>query len=188
MEKRSSAPVPGRAPEAIAEPPAAEDFGRVHATHRGFYHKLATAYLQFSDDAEEAVQEGFLKAWRFRGQFRGQCALSSWVAAIVRRECQDRLRRNRARKSLREVALLEWHDPGAENPAHETLRQADQRAVVLRLLVRLRPSERRYIGSVLAGEELDMRLPANKAARHRAVLRLRQMLAQRRSKTVSVAA
>ena len=48
-------------------------------------------------DAEDVVQETFLRAHREAAAFRGACAPSTWVFAIARNACLDRLRTRAAR-------------------------------------------------------------------------------------------
>ena len=58
--------------------------------------RLARSMLHDDFAADEAVQDGFLKAHAALGQFRGDAAFSTWLLAIVRRVCLDRLRLKRA--------------------------------------------------------------------------------------------
>lgn len=55
------------------------------------------ARLMLRDDfaAEEAVQDACLKAHRALPRFRGEAAFATWLLAITRRVCLDRLRRKR---------------------------------------------------------------------------------------------
>lgn len=153
---------------------------RLHQSHYAIYRRLAFGYLASADDAEEAVQEGFLRAWKFRLHFRGECALSTWLATIIRRECQDRLRRAKVRKAASHVPLDEHDAPAIGDSILETIERGEQRALIVRLLMRLSPAERDHVVRTLAGEPLDMQLGANKSARHRAVLRLSRILGMKR--------
>ena len=152
----------------------AENFARAYGSHSGIFRRLAFRYLRMEDDAAEAVQEGFLRAWRFRSRFRGDCALTTWIGIIIRRECARRLRTCRSVRSSREVPLEEWHDQGAndEAPLHHL-----ERDFVLGKLPQLRPRQRLLVSEILDGKPLDMRLPANKAARHQAITALRRITA-----------
>lgn len=60
---------------------------------------LATAMkiLRNGDDAEDAVQEAFMKIWRSFRCFEGRSAFSTWVHRIVMNACLDLLRRSGAR-------------------------------------------------------------------------------------------
>jgi RNA polymerase sigma-70 factor (ECF subfamily) len=63
---------------------------------------LATAMkvLHDPDDAEDAVQEGFLKAWRNLGRFEGRSAFGTWIHRIVMNCSLDLLRRRACRPSV----------------------------------------------------------------------------------------
>jgi RNA polymerase sigma-70 factor (ECF subfamily) len=74
------------------------------------------AYRVLRDDrlAEDAVQEGFLAAWRTAGAFRAERAkASTWVLTLVHRRAVDLVRREERRRaepldeSAREAAAVE---------------------------------------------------------------------------------
>jgi len=165
------------ASQAISKAPesTAEAFEQICQTHLPMFRRVATRYLRFADEAEEAVQEGFLRAWRYRDRFRGDCALASWVGTIIIRQCQDRIRRKRCRISSLEVPL-EGPDPAAPDATLETLLRSEQRRLVIELTPQLTHGQRDFICRVLAGEHLDMTLSRNKMARHHAVQRLQGIL------------
>ena len=95
------------------------------------YHPLAysVAYkvLHNGQDAEEVVQDGFVKIYRALDGFRGQGALKGWIARIVLRLSLNR-RRDRSRSSWYRLGLhfqdgeaeadpgLDAAGPGAPDP------------------------------------------------------------------------
>jgi len=50
--------------------------------------RLATGMLRNRDDAEDAVQEAALKAWRKRSTFRAGAEPRPWFLAIVANRCR----------------------------------------------------------------------------------------------------
>lgn len=58
--------------------------------------RYARSMLDDDFAAEEAVQDTFLRAARALADFRGEAALRTWLIAICRRACLDRLRRRYA--------------------------------------------------------------------------------------------
>lgn len=63
-------------------------------------YRLARAALRDQTEAEDALQEAYLSAYRLIGQFRGEAALSSWLSRLVLNECLGRLRRSARRHNL----------------------------------------------------------------------------------------
>jgi RNA polymerase sigma-70 factor (ECF subfamily) len=55
-------------------------------------YRLAQRILDDPGDAEDAVQEAFLSAWRRLGTFRGDAAFSSWLYRIVTNRCLNMTR------------------------------------------------------------------------------------------------
>ena len=61
-------------------------FGQSIMPHLDAAYNLARWLLRNDADAEEAVQEAFLRAYRFFGSFRGEDG-KAWLFAIVRNTC-----------------------------------------------------------------------------------------------------
>jgi RNA polymerase sigma-70 factor (ECF subfamily) len=57
-------------------------------------YRLAVGMLRSETEAEDAVQEAVLKAWRNFGRFRRDSDLRPWLFTIVANECR-RQRRSR---------------------------------------------------------------------------------------------
>jgi RNA polymerase sigma-70 factor (TIGR02960 family) len=64
------------------------------------------------DDAEDAVQETFLRAWRNRDRFEGDALFRAWLYRIATNICLDLLRRNSRRLTMvHSVAEVPWLQP-----------------------------------------------------------------------------
>ena len=97
---------------------------------------LRTCYLYLHDrsQAEDAVQETFLKVYRNLGSFRGECSEKNWIMKIAMRVCYDMNRSGWARFFNRRVTpeML----PEASMPFEE--RDDALASAMMRLPVRLR--------------------------------------------------
>ncbi len=83
---------------------------------------LAANLLGSREDAEDAVQETFLKIYRGASSFRGAAKLSTWTYRILVNACLD-LRRRRGRapvaaspRETREDAQRDFPAPAADHP------------------------------------------------------------------------
>jgi RNA polymerase sigma-70 factor (ECF subfamily) len=56
-------------------------------------HKRACRYLGNAADAEDAVQDALLSAYKHLDQFKGQAQMSTWLTAIVTNSARMQLRR-----------------------------------------------------------------------------------------------
>src|ERR1700691_2718037 len=59
------------------------------------FYKRAFRFLGNATDAEDAVQDALLSAYKHLGQFRGQAQLSTWLITIVTNAARMQLRRRR---------------------------------------------------------------------------------------------
>lgn len=57
-------------------------------------YALAVKMLKHPQNAEDAVQDAFIKAWRSLPGFQGDCRFDSWMYRIVYNTCLDYLRRD----------------------------------------------------------------------------------------------
>jgi len=103
---------------------------------------IARNLLGHESDAEDAVQEAFLKVYRGAGSFRGTSAVSTWIYRILVNVCYDALRR---RKRRAEDALT-IESPGSEQgPAGaRTASSGDHplRIAIEQGVARLKPRQR----------------------------------------------
>jgi RNA polymerase sigma-70 factor (ECF subfamily) len=74
-----------------------EAFAALIADARPRALAVAVKVLRNPDDAEDAVQEAFLKVWRYLGRFEGRSSFSTWIHRIVMNASLDLLRRQTCR-------------------------------------------------------------------------------------------
>ncbi len=109
---------------APAEPPEAELVARAAAgdgsafeglmrRHNQLLFRTARSILKDDMEAEDALQEAYLRAWRALGSFRADSRLSTWLVRIVTNEALGRLRRTSARTIPLETAMTS-SDPGTQ--------------------------------------------------------------------------
>jgi RNA polymerase sigma-70 factor, ECF subfamily len=105
-------------------------YERLYALHGVRMKNVARNLLGNPIDAEDAVQETFLKVQRSIGGFRGQSSFVTWTYRILINTCYD-ARRSRVRK--KEVQNDDTEDSPRPEPrapgAHPSLRMALERAL-----------------------------------------------------------
>jgi RNA polymerase sigma-70 factor (ECF subfamily) len=63
-------------------------------------YRVARAITRDSAEAEDALQEAYLHAYRSLGQFRGDSSLATWLSRLVVNECLGRMRRRTRRENV----------------------------------------------------------------------------------------
>jgi len=72
-----------------------QELDSVVSRYLPMFYKRAFQFLGNATDAEDAVQDALLSAYKHLGQFRGQAQLSTWLTAIVTNAARMQLRRRR---------------------------------------------------------------------------------------------
>lgn len=140
-------------------------------------YRLARAILGSSQDAEEAVQEAFIHAWRELPRLRDAALWPAWFRRITVRAAIDRGRR---RTRVREIDLGA-HEPPPEPDASATVADRDEVARVLR---RLPPDDRALLAlRYLVDLEVDDVAAAIGVASGTVKSRLSRLLAKLQSET-----
>ncbi len=87
-----------------------DEYTRLVEPFRGELHAHCYRMLGSSDDAEEALQEALLRAWRGLPKFEGRSSLRSWLYRISTNACLDAIQR---RKPVVPIDYEQGADPHA---------------------------------------------------------------------------
>ncbi len=111
-------------------PPATNSFEHVLVPHLDAAYNLARWMTGNDADADDVVQEAFVRALTFFGGFHGGDA-RPWLLAIVRNTCRDWMRRHGTR-AVDAQFDEDLHTPAArvETPESLLIRQADRERVL----------------------------------------------------------
>jgi len=185
--------VPAGAP-ALAAPPlddvalaravAAGDrtaFEQLMRRHNRRLFRLARAALRDDAEAEDALQEAYLAAYRAIGGFRGEASLATWLSRVVMNECHARLRRAARRQNVVPMVPIDdvestMADADDHRPEREAAR-SEVRALMERTLDRL-PEDFRVVFVLRAVEELSVEETAEVLGIPEATVRTRHFRAR----------
>jgi RNA polymerase sigma-70 factor (ECF subfamily) len=126
--------------------------GLIRAQSRRVY-VVAYAIVQDIAEAEDIVQETFLKVHQMRGRLRDPDKFSGWLMTVIRNAARDRLRRRRPQADEETFSALA--DDAAATPG-SALEQEEAQAHLRRALARL-PEEHRTAVTLRYLEGLDYR-------------------------------
>jgi len=110
-------------PAAIpAQPPARlAEFEQLMRRHNRMLFRTARAILRDDAEAEDALQEAYLRAYRSMDSFRGEAKVSTWLVRIVVNEALAR-----RRKDLRRAEIVPIRGGPEEHEGQEETRMSNQ--------------------------------------------------------------
>ena len=153
---------------------------------------MALSFLHNEADAEDAVQEAFLKAFRHLASFRGEAKFGTWVISITLNEARSRIRRKNA--TPMDSLDAESEGPGHVSPAllrdwreipSEALERHEVRLMLQEAIAALPENYREVfllrdveeLSTSEAAEALKISVAALKVRLHRARMMLQKRLA-----------
>ena len=154
-------------------------------------YRVTLAITQNKEDAEDAMQDAFLKAMENLAQFEGAARFSTWLTRIAVNEALQRLRKRGRFDSLDEPVeagdslipqqLQDWRDNPEQQYAKEELRDLLERTIgslppIYRAVFLLRDVE--HMSNEETAEALDLSVPAVKSRLLRARLMMRDRLSR----------
>ena len=115
----------------------------MHA-YQGIAFRTAYVIARNASDAEDAAQDGFVKAWRALGRFREGAPFRPWLLRIVANEASNRRRSAGRRAGLALRAATEESSGGAAPSPEAALLSSEQRSALLAAVEQL-PDEQRSV-------------------------------------------
>lgn len=182
MNAQPAAVPEGIADAALAARVAAGDGAAFELVMRRYNRRLfriARSVLRDDADAEDALQEAYLSAYRAIGSFRGDSSLATWLSRLVLNHCIARRRRDLRRDNIAPIVTLESLDEptgDAEAPDRAIVR-AQLRSLLERKVDEL-PEMFRTVFVMRAIEELSVEETAQLLAIPEATVRTRHFRAR----------
>lgn len=168
------------------------EFARVVEAYSGYIYRLAMKMLQNPQDAEDILQETFIKAYKAFSKFDGRSKISTWLYRIATNEALMFLRKKRpdtisvesphqdeSEDDLNPLQIVDWCClPEAElmsdQARHYLDESVEQLPKNLKMAFILRDIE--GLSTRETAEVLDISETAVKTRLHRARLQLREIL------------
>jgi RNA polymerase sigma-70 factor (ECF subfamily) len=169
-------------------------FGELVTRYESKVYSLAMKMLRNPEDAEDVLQDTFLRAYRGIKSFKGNSTFSTWIYRITANSALMRLRKKQLPQVSIEdaderdapISIADW----APGPVEQLLNQEMQK--VMDEAIDALPAEFRQVFILRDVEEmsnadvaeiLDLSVAAVKSRLHRARLKVRNRLAQYFSET-----
>jgi RNA polymerase sigma-70 factor (ECF subfamily) len=174
---------------ARGDAPAFETLMRRH--HRMLF-RAARAILRDDDEAEDAVQDAWLRAYLGIGTFRGEAKLSTWLVRIAANEALVRRRKARRRP---EMVPLRVEEPGHQGQADTAWRdgpadraERSEMRALLEASIRALPEDFRAVFMLRAVQELSVEETAEALGLPPDTVKTRLFRARRRLRRAMTAA
>ena len=169
-------------------------FGDLVSRYQNKIYRLAKHITQNDEDAEDVLQEAFLKAYEHIGGFQGNSKFYTWIVRIAVNEALMKLRKRKTDRTVpldepvdtgeemvnREIAV--WEDNPEQRYSQEEMQQILNEAVQdlkpdFRTVFVLRDIEE--LSTEETAESLGISVPAVKSRLLRARLALREKLTRK---------
>jgi len=124
---------------------ARERFAELISTQQARANRIAFAYLRNAADADEVVQDAFVRVYTHIGEYREELGLEQWFTRILVNRCVDAVRARRRREARVSPLLLERDlIPARTEPPDRRLHGIRWREAVTRAL-RYLPDRQRVV-------------------------------------------
>ncbi|TIW77447.1 MAG: RNA polymerase sigma factor, partial [Mesorhizobium sp.] len=98
-------------------------------THNQRLYRIARGVVRNDAEAEDIVQEAYMRAFAILGAFRGEASLSTWLSRIVINEALGRLRKRKRMVAMPEIPEARVI-PFPLNPSDDPERTMAQRQIL----------------------------------------------------------
>ncbi len=122
-------------------------FETLFERHRTLVYRFAYQMVPRRDDAEDIVQEAFVRAYQNLDRYRDEAKFTTWLLRIVTNLCTDQARMSQRRTSLEQQeaqGALDWMTIGTTEDPVQNLEE-DRRKVALRKALLALPNHHRTV-------------------------------------------
>jgi RNA polymerase sigma-70 factor, ECF subfamily len=165
----------------VAQKGDEQAFGRLVEAYQRPVFNLCYRMLGNTQDAEDASQETFLRAYRSLRSYDNTRAFSTWLLSIAAHHCIDQLRRRRPVVSVEELPVPDLPDGSVK--LETKLTKKEERTQIRKLLNSLEPTDRAavimYYWYDFSYAEISQALKITESAVKSRLHRARRLMSQR---------
>ena len=124
-----------------------EAFEVLFDRHRALVYRFAYQMTSRRDDAEDVVQEAFVRAYQNLHRYRDEAKFTTWLLRIVTNLCTDQARMSQRRTALEQqeaMGALDWMTIGEQDDPVRNLEE-HRRKVALRKALNALPTHHRSV-------------------------------------------
>ena len=118
-----------------------EAFARLVRTHFRVAWVVAISLVENAADAEDVVQDAFVRSWQRLDQCRGATSFPGWLRSVVRSVAMNHLER----ESVRATSSLEGRDPPTRDSPARDLARSELRSRLAEAMRHLTPAQREVL-------------------------------------------
>jgi len=113
-------------------------FKYIVSEYQQLVYTLAIKMLCSEIDAEDIIQETFIKAWQNISRYKQQYKFSTWIYKIAANACYDKLR---SKHTVEEVSLMDY-DIISETNQEDLLQNKELKGLILKFTSGLSPKQK----------------------------------------------
>lgn len=116
---------------------------------------LALRMMKHTEEAEEAAQDTFIKAYKSLSKFKGDSKFSTWIYKVAYNTCLDRLKKNKRQQYTVEInEYTEYQVKTLDNALDQI--EAKEKEQAIQDCLALLPSEDSFLLTLYYFEELSL--------------------------------
>lgn len=115
-----------------------------------YYH--IRSLVLYHEDADDILQETFIKAYENIASFKGNSKLSSWLYRIATNQCLDFLKQ---KSKIQQITLDEYNQKGIEQLETDSFFNEDEAILLLHKAIATLPERQQLVFKMRYFQELD---------------------------------
>ena len=116
---------------------------------------LSLRMMKHTEEAEEAAQDTFIKAYKSLNKFKGDSKFSTWIYRVAYNTCLDRLKKNKRQQYTVEINEYTEHQVKTIDNALDQI-EAKEKQQAIQDCLALLPSEDSFLLTLYYFEELSL--------------------------------
>lgn len=117
-------------------------FETIVREYQSFAYALSFRFLRQQEEAEDVVQEAFIRLWKNMYKYKPEIKLSTWLYRIITNLCLDYLKSNYARQKINQQDMKLLSEMKSYDQADKALRAEELNTLIQEIASELTPKQK----------------------------------------------